>query len=157
MNQYSINQINPQNSEIATPSRLINFQGQAIILYRYQDIEYLPAKRIVDIMGIDWRGAKRTLKYPMNKTLYGAENLNVQEIESTGKKDTVKSVLMIRVDRAYIYMARTSMERMKANGNVLSAERLLEFQQEWADKVYNLPEYTMYQSLMNVGKNKGLV
>lgn len=157
MNQYSTNQTNPQNSEMATPSRLINFQGQAIILYRYQDIEYLPAKRIVDIMGIDWRSAKRTLKYPMNKTLYGAENLNVQEIESTGKKDTVKSVLMIRVDRAYIYMARTSMERMKANGNVLSAERLLEFQQEWADKVYNLPEYTMYQSLMNVGKNKGEV
>ena len=115
------------------PVNFINFHGLNLLVARHQGIDYVEAKPLSDLSGVDWRGARRALQEGDNARLYGVQRLIPPQIAGLGGlKSPDEGVLYLRLDRAHMYLARISTDRMRANGNTEGAEKVLALQEEWA-------------------------
>lgn len=61
---------------------LIHFHGLTLLVYSDGKHRYIQAKPLVDLAGIDWRTAKRTIIEPDNVTLYGTTALQLPAIHA---------------------------------------------------------------------------
>lgn len=112
---------------------LITFHGLTLMVVEHNGIEYIEAKPLTDLAGIDWRGARRTLQEGDSAVLYGATRLDPPSIAGLGGlKSPPEGVLYLRLDRSRMYLARISTDRMRANGNIDAADQVLALQIEWA-------------------------
>jgi len=142
------------HTETATPARFvksIHFHGLELAVLNADGIDYIPAKPLCDLAGLDWKSAKRTLQSPDKVYLYDIKRLIPPHIEGLGglkpprsSHKTTKNegeselklqndgVLCLRLDCSRMYVAQISTERMRANGNDAGADRVRALQKEWA-------------------------
>ena len=119
------------------PVSFINFHGLNLLVARHQGIDYIEAKPICDLAGVNWKTASRTLQEGDNAVLYGSQRLIPPQIAGLGGlKTPEEGVLYLRLDRARMYLARISTDRMRANGNAEGAEKVLALQTEWAEALH---------------------
>lgn len=140
---------------IANPTEIINFHGLILFTYKASHQVYIPIKPIVDLIGTDWRTARKSITSGDNVDLFGTTTLLVPKIDNSGglmltetdssnsPKDEIKTektqnsglyeLLCIRFDRVHMYLARINTSRLRVNGNVKAADYLLKLQHEWAD------------------------
>ena len=119
------------------PVSFINFHGLNLLVARHQGIDYVEAKPLCDLAGVNWKTASRTLQEGDNAVLYGSQRLLPPQIAGFGSlKTPEEGVLYLRLDRARMYLARISTDRMRANGNAEGAEKVLALQTEWAEALH---------------------
>lgn len=127
---------------IATFSRVISFHSTHMMVYQYQGRDYVPAKPIADIIGIDWRNVKKSIGDGDNQKLYGATRFLLPKIDNLGgditpQNETLVDVLCLRLDRVQMFLARVNTARLRSHGNIDNADYLLTLQQEWADALHD--------------------
>lgn len=116
---------------------LINFHGLTLWVVEAEGVEYVYAKPLSDLAGLDWRRSKRTISEDEHATLYGTRTLQHPVLVAEGGSGATPSEgLYIRLDRARMYLARINTRNMKAKGNVEAAEALLQLQIEWAEALH---------------------
>lgn len=119
------------------PLNFIHFHGLNLLAVEHQGVAYIPAKPLCDLANMDWKRANDTIQSSDNAILYGAKRLKPPQIDGLrGHKPPKESVLYIRLDRSRMFLARVSTERMRANGNHLGADQILELQLEWAEALH---------------------
>lgn len=117
---------------------IIYFHGVTLPIITRDNIKYIPAKYLTDLAGIDWRTAKRSLLDEENVLLYAIKQFKSPVIASQGGNvTTLKDVIHLQFDRAYLYLARINTRIMKGKGNIIAAEQLLELQIEWAKVLHD--------------------
>ncbi len=115
----------------------IDFHGINLCVVEHNDIEYVYAKPLSDLAGLDWRRTKRTIIEEENAFLYGVITLNHPLfVAEGGSRATPSQGIYMRIDRARMYLARINTRHMKAKGNTDAAEKLLLLQVEWADVLH---------------------
>jgi len=122
--------------DIARPADVIDFEGRNLLVVEYGGIRYTKAKPIIELCGIDWRSAKRTLKNMDNPGLYGCIWLRQSAIWGYHNHAAYRPALHVRVARSHLLLARISTNRMRATGKHAAADALLEMQNRWADRVH---------------------
>ena len=95
MNQYSTKTANSKNGvqPIATLSHFVGFHNTHLMVYQYQGVAYVPLKAIVDLIGTDWRQAKRSAIDGDNQILYGTTRLLTPFLDNTGGLITPEATL----------------------------------------------------------------
>lgn len=153
------NQNDTTSYPLAELSRIVSFHGMNLFVYAVNGDEYVPAKSIVDVIGIDWRNTKRNLDQDDNQKLYGVMRVNALKIDNLGGLKTPQTplkvgsnesleqkindnsqfndLLCIRLERVQMFLARTNTSRIRANGNTSGADYLLKLQHEWADALHD--------------------
>ncbi|OUY08737.1 hypothetical protein [Acinetobacter populi] len=117
---------------------IIYFHGCTLPIITWNNINYVPAKYLTDLAGVDWRTAKRSLLDEENILLYAIKQFKSPVIAAQGGSPTTPDdVIHIQFDRAYFYLARINTKIMKAMGNVTAAEQLLQLQIEWAKVLHD--------------------
>ena len=117
---------------------IIHFHGLTLWAVDHQNVEYIHAKPLSDLAGIDWRSAKKTIQEQDNAVLYGSIWLKHPVFGSVGGTSTPsKEGLYLRLDRARMYLARINTKMMRGKGAVEAAETLLNLQIEWAGVLHN--------------------
>ena len=143
----------------ANPTETINFHGLILFIYSTGDQEYIPIRPIIDLIGTDWRTARRSLITGDSADLFGTTSLLTAKIDNSGglmleiggvsthsksdsatnnaRNDELIEILCIRLDRVHMYLARVNTSRLRVNGNIKAADYLLRLQHEWADALHN--------------------
>lgn len=112
---------------------IINFHGTTLWVVEQAGVEFVYAKCLSDLAGIDWRRAKKTIQDGDNAILYGTTWLEHPNFASQGGPRSPRvDGIYIRLDRARMYLARIQTSQVRAQGNVDAAEALLALQIEWA-------------------------
>lgn len=149
----------PTKQLVATFRKIINFHNAHIIVYSYQGVDYIPAKSVTDIAGIDWRNTKKSILEGDNQHLYGSVRISMPKIDNLGgditpqgsqnnddsvgasteiiRNNLLMDVLCIRLDRVQMFLARVNTSRMRSHGNVEAADYLLSLQTEWAQALHS--------------------
>lgn len=78
---------------IATLSHFVPIHGINLMVYKYQEMAYVPLKAIVDLIGTDWRTAKRSAIDGDNQKLYGTIRLLAPFLDNTGGFVTPQTIL----------------------------------------------------------------
>ena len=144
------------HSTTTQPVGFIQFHGLTLLVVRYDDVDYVPAKPLSDLTVTDWRSARRTLELEDNVQLYGTKRIpNRLFVFRDGcfdsSNDSLKgastsqnaedfarnSTLCIRLDRARMYLARINTSQMRIQGNEDGADKLLALQIEWANVLHD--------------------
>jgi len=118
------------------PVSFIHFHGLTLLIVEYEGTEYVAAKTLTDLCGIDWRDAKRTLKSADSAILYGTLALSTPRIEGVGGTGSPHEVIYIRLDRARMLLARVNTSNMRAKSNAGAADALLALQVEWTEALH---------------------
>lgn len=140
-------------------SEIVKFHGLVLFIYETGNQTYIPIKPIVDLIGTDWRTARKSIISGDNMDLYGTTTLLVPKVDNSGglmltktgsghsQQEEIKTeetqntelneLLCIRFDRVHMYLARVNTSRLRVNGNVKAADYLLKLQHEWADVLHN--------------------
>lgn len=117
---------------------IIYFHGVTLQVITYEGTKYVTARNLVDLAGLDWRTAKRSLLDEENVLLYAVKLFKSPVIVAQGgSPTTLEDVIHIQLDRAYFYLARINTKIMKAMGKVTAAEKLLHLQIEWAQVLHD--------------------
>lgn len=117
---------------------IIDFHGAVMWVVENQGVEYIYAKPLAEMAGIDWRRARKTLFEEDNAVLYGSSLLKHPIFAPTGgPRSPQDDGIYIRLDRSRMYLARIQTNQMKAQGKVEAAETLLKLQIEWAEAIHN--------------------
>lgn len=133
------------------PVNFIRFHGFTLLVVAHDGIEYIEARPLCEVIGLNWRRARDTVQSGDNATLYGTCSLTPPQfgnfeaprgIENTsgegGQDDeeteipAIRSSLHIRLDRSRMFLARINTNQMRAQGNESAADLLLALQIEWA-------------------------
>lgn len=137
------------NNQTTQPVGFINFHGMHLLVMQHQGIEYVGARPLVDLAGIDWRSTKRSLLEAENVQLFGTKELpepNISYKTSTstmpstpksGVIPTLSTVLCIELEAARLFLARVNTAKMRAHGNETGADKLLALQKEWAKVLHD--------------------
>jgi len=132
----------------------ICFHGLNMAVLNADGIDYIPAKPLCELAGLDWKGAKRTLQSPDKVYLYGLKRLIPPPVEGLGGlKSPQEGVLCLRLERSRMYLAQISTERMRANGNHEGADQVLALQLEWAKALH---AYETHGMAVKAGRNSAL-
>lgn len=139
---------------------LIHFHGLTLLVYSDGEHRYIEARPLVDLAGINWRSALRTLAQEDSIVLYGTKRLNLPKIttdtmahdqnrrtsatenslnpsiKAANESAKPEGILCFRLDRARGYLYSINTTHMKAKGNVTAAEALLALQIEWAEVLH---------------------
>lgn len=131
---------------------IIYFHGTNLHVITFEGAKYLPAKPLIESLGIDWRSAKRTIIEEENAILYGTTTLNLPNIalQSVTADTQIQPVLCFKLELARWYLARVNTRIMKARGNVEAANALLKLQLEWAKAIHDYET----QGIATKDKNK---
>lgn len=116
---------------------LIRFHGMNLWTVQHDGDEYILAKPLADVAGMDWRSAKKAISAGDNTILYGTRTLRPPVFAGVGGASTPQQGLYIRLDRARMFLARIQTNQMRAQGNVDAANALLELQIEWAGVLHD--------------------
>lgn len=141
---------------ITKPVNFIHFHGITLLVVQHEGIEYVNAKVLNDLIGLNWRRIKETIQGGDNAVLYGTTRLitpNFEELEAprglqtptseggtegqATEKQSPRGTLHIRLDRSRMFLARVNTNAMRVNNNVAAADALLALQIEWADALHN--------------------
>lgn len=138
------------------PVGFIRFHGLTLLVVEMGGRQYVPAKPIVDLLGLDWRNQRKGIQNGDNAVLYGAQRLlapvfdalergDITPLPPSGNRaddenDTViapkngerRPDLYIRLDRAQMFLARVNTTLVRSHGNIDAANYLLALQIEWA-------------------------
>lgn len=66
------------------PVNFIRFHGLTLLVVENGGVEYIKAKALTDLIGLDWRTARRTLTGKDNTHLYGTRELDAPELDGLG-------------------------------------------------------------------------
>lgn len=139
----------------ARPDSFIRFHGLTMLVVENGGVRYAPAKPLSDLFGLAWRKTRETIQEGDNPEIYGTRQLvplNFDVLpdlkvsptpaspEADGGEETEigssRAVFYIRLDAVYLFMARINTSRVRVNGNVSTADFLLELQKEWRQVLY---------------------
>lgn len=121
------------NDQLATrPVNFIRFHGLNLLVVEHDGVEYVAARPLVELAGMPWKRARKTLFSAGNVTLYGTCELETAIFDGPRPLKGAEKAVYFRFDRARMFLARINTDRMRANGNVEAADRLLALQVEWA-------------------------
>ncbi|MGE0487353.1 MAG: phage antirepressor N-terminal domain-containing protein [Gammaproteobacteria bacterium] len=123
-------------AELTQVTSVIPFHGLTLPVVTYFDRQYVYAKPLCDLAGIDWRTTKRALQSPDNARLFGTKVLNHPVFVAEGGDIPTREGLYIRLDRAVMFLARIDTKRMRTHGNAAAADILLDLQEEWAEALH---------------------
>ena len=150
----------PAGPAACQPDGFIRFHGLTLLVVEAAGVQYVPAKPISDLLGLDWRNQRAAIQAGDNAVLYGACRLisplfNAFErgditplppaggqaevdghTESTSQSADRRADLYIRLDRAQMFLARVNTSRVRSHGNVDAANFLLKLQIEWAEALH---------------------
>lgn len=128
-----------QDEDLSTrPVNFIRFHGLSLLVVRNGSIDYIPARPLCDLAGVQWKGAQRGLLEGDSAILFGTKRLQAPQIDGGGTlKCPGNGVVYIRLDRSRMYLARISTDRMRANGKAEAADDMLALQIEWADALHS--------------------
>ena len=148
---------------IATLSHIIQFHGLYLIVRKYNNVDYIALKPIVEAIGIDWRNIKRNMETYDSQKLYGymmllspltdtfgghmtpktpVETLSNELLEQKSEQKVQYSEdFCIRLDRVIMFLARVNTSKIRSAGNEQVADYLLSLQQEWADALHQYESY----------------
>lgn len=115
---------------------LINFHGLTLWVVEHEGTEYVYAKPLADLAGVDWRSAKKAVFANDNIILYGTRWLNHPSFAAEGGASTPTEGVYLRLDRSRMYLARIQTSQMRAQGKTDAAEALLQLQIEWAEALH---------------------
>lgn len=118
------------------PVNFIHFHGLTLLVVECDGVEYVPARPLCDLAGMDWKGARRSLFEPDNATLYGSAELEEPVFDALRGLKSPQKQVCIRLDRGRMFLARIHTSRMRANGNEAAADQLLALQVEWAEALH---------------------
>lgn len=116
---------------------LFHFRGFAFEVVSDGEDEYIYAKRLSDLVGLDWRSQKRMLKDEENTALLGIKELAHPVSTPEGETSTPTFGLYMRLKRVEIYYARLSTRMIRGKGNDKAADFILALQHEWADALHS--------------------
>jgi hypothetical protein len=117
---------------------IIYFHGVTLQVITYNGIKYVTARTLVELAGLDWRTAKRSLLDEENVLLYAIKLFKSPIIAAQGGNVTTpEDVIHIQLDRAHFYLARINTKIMKGKGNIEAAKALLKLQIEWAQVLHD--------------------
>lgn len=143
----------------ANPSKTMNFHGLLLFVYSTGDQQYIPIRPIIDLIGTDWRTARKSIITGDSADLFGTTSLLTAKIDNSGglmleiggvstpsqsssdtsnaRNDELIELLCIRLDRVHMYLARVNTSRLRVNGKFKAADYLLKLQHEWADALHD--------------------
>ncbi len=136
----------------------ISFHGLTLMVVEHEGVEYVEAKPLCELAGVQWKGAQRTLEGGDNAILFGIRRLSPPEIAGLGTAKCPESgVLYLRLDRSRMYLARISTDRMRANGNVDAADQVLALQIEWAGVLHRYETHGIATKSSRIGALRELL
>ena len=115
---------------------LIDFHGHILVVLEHFEQLFIPARALTDMVGMQWKGARRSLLRGDSAKLYGTTELIEPVFAGIGTLKCPAKLLCIRLDRAHMYLARVNTDRMRANDNDSAADDLLALQNEWAEVLH---------------------
>lgn len=129
--------MNNNTEKLTNVINILDFHGSNLVVVEHEGIDHVYAKRISDLVNLDWRTQKKQILSDDSTVLLGTKEL-MHPVFALGDelKPPTKGVY-IRLDRVIAFLFRVNTGRMKANNNVEAAERLLELQVEWAEALHN--------------------
>lgn len=160
MNSNAVSKNEPAVLATSQPVGFIRFHGLTLLVVEVDAIQYVPAKPIVDLLGLDWRNQRTAIQTGDNAVLYGsrrlispvinavsggditplppsgnraADDLDTENLSQIGDRRTD---LYIRLDRSQMFLARVNTSRVRSHGNVDAANYLLALQIEWAEALH---------------------
>lgn len=127
------------NHSTAKITDLIYFHEMTLPVITCEDIKYIPAKPIVDAMGLDWRSAKKSILEEENAFLYGTTWVKVPKFAGLGGTSTPseEETLCFQLEHARSYIMRVNIRMMKAKGSLEAAKKIQALQKEWSTAIYN--------------------
>lgn len=181
MNSNAVSKNEPAAPATCQPVDFIRFHGLILLVVEADEIQYVPAKPIVDLLGLDWRNQRTAIQTGDNAVLYGscrlispvinavsggditplppsgnraADDLDTENLSQIGDRRTD---LYIRLDRSQMFLARVNTSRVRSHGNVDAANYLLTLQIEWAEALhsYQLHGVAVKQGSMAERKSLG--
>jgi len=137
-----------------------------LALLNADGLDYIPAKPLCDLAGVNWRTARRTLETGDNARLFGTKRLVPPPISGlndhfgakTGgvpgyKASPLDGVLCLRMNRSRGFLFKISTDRMRAKGNHAGADQLLALQEEWAKVLH---DYETHGIAVKAGQRNAL-
>lgn len=116
---------------------IINFHGLTLWVVDHEGAEYIPARALVNLAGIDWKTARKGLFSGDGPKLFGTIELINPVFNDDPGAYAPKKQAYIRLDRGRMYLARVNTNRMRVNDNEDAADRLLALQIEWAEALHS--------------------
>lgn len=111
---------------------LIRFHGMNMWTVSHSGTDYILAKPLAEVAGLDWRSAKKAVLNGDNAILYGSREMRTPRMAGMGGVNTTQVGVYIRLDRSRMFLARIQTGQMRALGKVDAANALLDLQIEWA-------------------------
>jgi len=143
------------NTEIATapqPIGFIRFRSLTLLAVSHNGQQYVPARPICELIGIDWKTQKNVLEDDYGQEMYGTCWLVSPKINGILELKLPKSC-HIRLDRVAFFIARINPKRVQANGNLEAAQWLMALHHEWAEVLHR---YETHGIAVKAGRNTAL-
>ena len=132
----------------------IHFHGLNLLVVEHQGVEYVPARPLAELAGMQWKGAQKSLNDGDNAVLYGTCRLNPPVFAGHGITGYPENgITYIRLDRSRMFMARISTNNMRAKGNATAADQVLALQTEWAEVLH---AYETHGVAIKAGRSNAL-
>lgn len=118
---------------------IIYFHGMTLPVITFENVKYIPAKPIVDAIGLDWRSAKKSILEEDNAILYGTKWINAPKIAGLGGASTPSEdqTVCFELEHARSYIMRVNTRQVKAQGNKEAAKQIQALQKEWSTAIHN--------------------
>lgn len=117
---------------IAHPYEVASINGCQFLIMQHEGTHYISARDLVDYAEMNWKRARNTLTNGDNVIRFGSKWLYVTKLEGKTALPSATKHLFLRVDRAYLFMARINTDIMRSAGKEEQADYLLNKQIEWA-------------------------
>lgn len=95
-----------------------------------------PLKPIADLFGLQWKVQRKKV----TESEFYRRHLGVSDTLKRTSNPTYESEVFIRLDRVAVYLMTINPDRVRANGNISSAEYLEQKIKEWSDALHDYEE-----------------
>ena len=81
------------HANLAKPVSLLPFHGMYLLVVEAQGVQYVPFRPVVDLLGLDWRMARRTAFSADNAELYALQELECLAINTyLGEPEAIEAL-----------------------------------------------------------------
>ncbi|MPV86886.1 hypothetical protein [Ostreibacterium oceani] len=114
---------------------LFEFHGLILPVLFDGQSKYIPIKPIADLVGLDWRSAKKTISNGYKSEFFQYKAMKASLPSGLGG-DITPLIPCILLEKVHFYIAQINPDRISANGNIEAAQRLILLHNEWAAALY---------------------
>ena len=114
---------------------IFHFHGLRLPVIEHQGQEFIPIKPIIELIGIDYKGAKRALSSGHKAEFFAFCQLSVANYDGLGEASFPIPVILFR--RVHFYIAQINPDAIKVQGNTAAADMLVKLHEEWAQALFD--------------------